>query len=802
MGDLRTAARTLAREPGFALAVVVTLGLAVGVSAGLFGVVNALLLRPMPGVDASSLVDLYLTRDGARDGFSGFSYPMFRDLRERSRSLSALEAFVGRGFAIGDTAGSSIVSGQLVSGGFFELLGTRAHRGRLLTAADDTPAAAPVAVISHALWRDRFGGRDDVIGSTLRVSGFPLTVTGVAEAGFRGHFLGFPMDVFVPLAQSPRVAGEIDLEDRFGSDLELVGRVRPGLELRAAASELALLGADLARSFPESLRGRGVELRSNTGLDADLRRPVIGFVAVLFAVGGIVLLVACVNLAGLVLARGASRRRQLAVRAALGASRLALVRPLLVETLLLVTAGGLVGVALAAPAGHALHAFLPASVMPLQLDVSPDWRVAAFALAVTLVAGLAFGMAPASSATRVDVVEALKLDGRGVAPGRQAGRRAFVAAQVALSLVLLVGAGLFLRALQRARGLDPGFRIAGVGLVSVNLALLNRSPAASQTFFESWLERVRARPGVEAASLAGWLPLGFSRQTTRVLVDGLLPPGPEGFPATRNVVSPGFFDSLGIPLLAGRDFERRDGEAGERVAIVSRSTASRLFPGQEPLGRALRHEGQLLRVVGVVGDVVVERSGGREDLLFYAPFAQSRATRMTLIVRGAASPPLEVARRDALALEPDAPVLGTTSLAEHAATALFPQRLAAAVTGVFGIFGLMLASVGLYGIVAFFAGQRRRELAIRAALGARPRDLRRLVLMQGLRPVGAGVLVGLAGAAGFARLVGTLVPGMGGFDALPFAAGALVLIATAALAADLPARRAAASSPATGLRAD
>jgi predicted permease len=503
-----------------------------------------------------------------------------------------------------------------------------------------------------------------------------------------------------------------------------------------------------------------------------------------------------------VLARGAARRRPLAVRAALGASRLALVRPLLVETLLLVAAGGLVGAALAAPAGRALHAFLPASVLPLQLDVSPDWRVAAFAFAATLVAGLAFGAVPAWSASRVDVVESLKLDGRGSAPGRQSGRRAFLAAQVALSLVLLVGAGLFLRELKRARDLDPGFRIDGVGLVSVDMRLINRSPAASRTFFESWLERARAQPGVEAASLAGWLPLGWTRATTRVLVDGLLPPGPEGFPTAWNVVTPGFFDTLGIPLLAGRDFDLRDREGAAPVAIVSRATAARLFPGQDPLGQALRHEGRPMRVVGVVGDVVVERTSGREALLFYTPFAQSRAARMTLVLRASTAAPLEAARRGARALEPDAPVVAATSLGQHAATALFPQRLAAAVTGAFGIFGLLLASVGLYGMVAYFAAQRRRELAIRAALGARPWDLRRLVLVQGLRPVAAGVLAGLAGALGFARLAQALVPGMAGFDLAAFAVGALELVATAALAADLPARRAAARTPVSGLRAD
>ncbi len=448
------------------------------------------------------------------------------------------------------------------------------------------------------------------------------------------------------------------------------------------------------------------------------------------------------------------------------------------------------------------HAFLPEFPIPLHLDLDPDWRVALFALVVTLVSGLGFGLAPAASVLRVDVLESLRQAGRAVTPGRQLGRRAFLTAQVALSLVLLVGAGLFLRELQRARRLDPGFRIGGLGLVTADMRLRNAAPPAAQRFFEAWLERVRARPGVEAASLASWVPLGFPGPTTRVLVDGMLPPGPEGFATRRNVVAPGFFDTLQIPLVAGRDFDRRDVEGSERVAIVSRSTAAGLFPGADPLGRALRHEGQLLRVVGIVGDIVLERSGAREALVFYMPHAQSRASRMSLVLRGRGAPPLDAARRDALAVEPDAPLLGVMSFERHAAAALFPQRLAAAVTGAFGLFGLLLASVGLYGIVAYFAAQRRRELAIRAALGARSADLRRLLASQGLRPVGLGVLVGLLGALGFARLAQSLVAGMGALDLSAFAGGSLLLLVVSALAADVPARRAASAPPAAALRGD
>jgi putative ABC transport system permease protein len=799
--DLRVAVRTLARAPGFALAVVVTLAMATGVSTGFFGVVNALLLRPLPGVDAHGLVSLHVTRDGKLEGFSGFSHPAYRELRQRARTLAALEAFAGRGFALQEGSGSALVGGQLVSGGFFALLGTHAARGRLLGPDDDSPGAPAVAVISHALWR-RLGASDALVGSTLRLGGHPVTVVGVAELGFRGHFLGFPMDVFAPLAAAPVLARDLDLESRAAEDLELIGRLRPGLAHKAAADELGGIARELAHELPAEWRGRGVELQPFTGLDADLRRPVLGFVAVLLVVGALVLLVACVNVAGLVLARGAERCRELAVRAALGATPRALLRPLIHETLLLFAAGGAAGVALAWPAARALHAFIPQFPIPIQLDASPDWRVGLFAFAATLVAGMLFGLAPAASAARVDLVSVLGRGGRALARGSQAGRRAFVAAQVALSLVLLVAAFLFLRVLQHERALDPGFRIERAGFVTVDLRLLDRERSSDAAFFEAWLARVRSSQGVEAASVARFLPLGLAPATTRVNVNGLIAPAAEGFPSGFNVVSPGYFETLGIPLLAGRDFEKSDGPAAEPVAVISRATAARLFPARDPVGRALKHEGRSLRVVGVVGDIVTDRHAARGGLFLYVPWAQRPAPSASLVLRARGALPLEQARREARALEPDAPLVASGSLAQHAGGALFPQRLAAAVTLAFGLFGLLLASVGLYGIVAFFAVERRRELAVRAALGARSADLWRLVVLSGLRPVAAGIGLGLCGSVAFVIVARRLISGLGSFDALPFAAGSLLLALVATVAADLPARRAASRSTSEGLRAE
>jgi putative ABC transport system permease protein len=802
MGDLRLAARTLLRQPAFAAAVVLTLGLAIGVTTGFFGVANALLLRPLAGVDARGLVNLHVTQDGAPQGFSGFSAPSLRDYRERNRSLAALEAFAGRGLAVGDETTTSVVGGQLVSGGFFRLLGTRAYRGRLLDETDDAPGAARTAVISQALWRQRFAGRADILGSKVRLSGHPFTVVGIAEEGFRGHFVGFPLDVFVAMDAAREVAPDVDLLSRTDESLELVGRLRPGVDVAAAQAELTAIAADLERTYPEQQRGLGVDVRAYTGIDADLRGPVLGFVGLLAAASGLVLLVACVNVAGLLLARGVSRERELGVRAALGASRAGLVRPLLAEAFLLFALGGLLGVAMSRPAADALHAFLPDFPIPLHLDVSPDWRVALFACAVTLVAALAFGLAPARSASRVDVVEVLKQGGRGLVPARARARRAFVAAQVALSLVLLVGTGLFLRELQRSRALEPGFRTADVGHVRVDLRLLNMTPAAGRAFFEAWQERVRSRPDVEAASLASALPLGLGRTTTRLLVDGLEPPTPAGFSASFNIVGPGYFETLGIPLLAGRDFDPRDQEAGERVAVVSRATAAKLFPGQEPLGRQLRRDGQVLRVVGVVGDIAVDRSGAKDGLFVYVPVAQSFSPRLSLVLRSRGSLPLEEARREAVALAPDLPVLTVQTFFQHAGGALFPQRLAATVSAAFGLFGLLLASVGLYGLVAFFVVQRRHELAIRAALGARAVDLRRLALAEGLRPVAGGIFVGLCGAFAFGRVAASFIPAVGAFDLTAFVGGALLLATVAVIATDLPARRAAATSPMDVLRSE
>jgi len=809
--ELSTAVRSLLRQPTFTLAVVTTLGLSLGLTTGFFGVISALLLRPLPGVSSEGLIVLHVDREGEDDPFAGFSRPTFLDFKERSRSLAGIEAFAGRSFAL--ETGSEIealdsgrdanvlVGGQLVSGGFFDLLGTRPLLGRLLSKEDDRVGAPPVAVITEALWRLRFDRAPATLGRSIRVNGRPFTVVGVAQEGFRGHFVGFPLDLYVPLSAAPVVASDIGLDDRTDQSLEIVARTQEGVSVPAAEAELRSLAAELARLHPEQLRGQSVEVQPFTGIDADLRGSVIGFMGILGIVGLLAILVATVNIGVLVLARSLARGRDRAVRVALGASRGDLLRPLFIETLILFGLGGALGLALIQPAASALHSFLPAFAVPLQVDVSLDWRTVVFTLVITGLSAVLFGLGPAARAATADPMAALKLGGRGLVRGSSA-RPTLVSAQVALSMVLLFGASLFLRELQSARIFDPGFRIDDVALMTVDVSLLGGGGQEPGAFFEAWLERARALPGLTGAALVSQPPLGLGGASTLIQVDGVEPPSSDGFRTGLAAVGPGYFGALEIPLLEGRDFRGSDTPGGEAAAILSRSTAERFFPRGDAVGRFLRRDGRSLRVVGIVQDTATDRSGRRDRLFVYLPFAQGGGPRGTLIARGTGPGLFQALRRIARELLPGLPILSATTLAQRAGASLFPQRLAAAVTGVCGTFALLLATIGLYALIAFFVEEKRHEIAVRAALGADRGRLSLLALKQGLVPavkgLGAGALIGL----GVGRLVTAFVPTVGGFDAVALSGSAGLLLLVCLLAAYPPARRAGEIAPVEALRGE
>lgn len=799
--EVAVATRSLARRPVATLTMAGTIAIAVGVGSALFAIVDALALRPLPGIDGTRLVKVYRTSQGKLDAFSGFSRPTFQDFAERSTSLDGLAALSGVGLALDAGSGPVVVRAQLVSGSFFPVLGTRPARGRLPGPADDGPGADVLAV-THTFWQQQLGGAPDVVGRVVRVNGRPFTVVGVTEPRFRGPFVGFPTDAFIPLDAAPHLATAVNLDSRADDSLELIGRVRPGLTADVAQAELARIAAQLDREHPEALRGAGVLVRDYSGLDTDLEGPVLGFVGVLVAVAVLVMLVACVNVAGLLTGRVLERRRETAVRLALGAGRATLLRQLALETLLPFAAGGALGLALAGRAADALNAFLPAFPLPLRLDMAPDLRVAGIALALTGVTAVVFGLLPAARAGHVDTAEGLRLGSRNVT-ARHPLRRAFVSAQVALCLALLVTAGLFVRVLDRAQRLETGFSANEVALASADVRTLGREEPAGRRYFEDWRARLLGMPDVEAAALVRAAPLGFGGGlSTHVRVDGLEPPAPEGWSAGWNAVSPGYFETLRIALLAGRDFQPADSAQSERVAIVSRATAQRLFPGAEPVGRALRRGTEALRIVGVAADVAHRRPGQTQDLFFYVPFSQAYSARMSIVARGRSRPPTGALREAARRADPGLPILAVQPLEQHLGSALFPQRLAASVSAGFGALGLLLALVGLYATVASLVAERRRELAVRLALGARRSDVRRMVLGDGLRMVGIGVAAGCGAATLVARLAAAFLPGVGPFDPAAFLGATALLTAVAAAAADFPARRAAATDPCEALRAE
>jgi predicted permease len=800
--ELRHAVKALRRAPGTSAAAILVLALGIGANAAIFSLLSTILLRPLPGIARQGeLVNVHGTQPGG-DDFGGFSYPDYLDYRERSRALEGLAAFNGRGMTFGAREQAGLVAAQLVSGNYFELLGVRAHLGRVILPDDDrAPGASPVAVVSHGFWQARLGGDPGVVGRTVRLNGFPFTVVGVATEGFTGHFVGFAMDVWVPLSMAAQAAPDETLDGRDSSWLELIGRLGPGVPLGSAQADLMRVAASLATEHPATHAGRGVNLQPTSGVDDDLRGPVAAFLAVLQGVAALVLLAASANVAGLLLARALARRRDAAIRLALGSGPWALVRQHLAETTLLFSAGGLGGLLLARWAAALLVSFQPRFAIPLRFDLQLDARVVLFAGLIALAAALVVALVPARVAMRAELVGSLK--GLG-APERTRLRGALVIGQVALSLALLAGAGLFLRALQRARALDPGFETQHVQIASLNVSLLARGESQGRAFYASLLERARALPGVRSATLARRTPLSLGSLGTRIEVPGQPSADGRGYTVDFNAITPGYFETLGIPIVAGRALQPSDAPGSARVAVVSQALARRFWPDQEPLGQTIARGGDQLTIVGVAADSAVRRLGEEPRSQVYLPFDQSYAPGMTLLVRseGPSAQLAAALRRELWALEPDLPILLEMPLHEYVGRSLAPQRMAGAVTGALGLLGIALAALGLYGVVAQLVAQRTREVGVRIALGAEAGAVVRLFVRDGMRLALAGSGAGLALAWGLGRLAHAFLPGVSPADAWALA-GAGGFVASMAFAASwLPARRAARVDPVVALRSE
>lgn len=806
--DVRYAARALGRSPLFTLTAILSLAIGTGATTAIFTLVNTLLLRPPPGIGAPErLVDVGRSQDG--QGFDNMSYPNYVDYRDRTTTLSGLAGIQlePRSLSLAGPGGGEAVQGTVVSGNFFDVLQVRPAAGRFFLAEEDrVPGAHPVVVLSHRYWRDRFAGDAAVVGRTVVLNGTPFTVVGVAAEGFQGPSILAP-DLWVPVMSMPLLGGSAGMLDaRQAVWLMAVGRLKPGVPVSAAQAELGGIARQLEQAYPESNEGHGARVLPASVFPGEMRTMVRGFLALLLAVTLLVLLIASTNVAGMLLARAAARRREIAVRLALGASRGRLLRQLLTESLLLFAVAGVAGVLVAYWMVAGLLALVPRLPVPVAFDPALDWRVLAFALLVSLGAGLLAGLAPALQSTRPALVPALKSDASGGGgSGRLRLRSGLLVAQMALSMLLLVGAGLFLRALVQARAIDPGFDPAGVEIASLDLQLANYTDSTGPQFAATLLERARAMPGVQHAALSTALPLGGGGLGLGgIEVPGRTPPDERrGWNADWNVVSPGYFDVMRLPLARGRDFTDADRTGAPDVAIINQTLAGWLYPGQDAIGQTFRNGDRTVTIVGVARDAKYRTLGEPPRGFVYVPLAQRYMSRTTLLVRttpGASA--VAPVRRLLAELDAALPILNQMSLVEYTAASLFPQRVALWVAGSLGVVALLLAVLGIYGVTAYAVTQRTRELGIRIALGAgRPRVVR-LVLRQGVLLAGIGVLVGLAAAAALTRLLRGLLYGIAPTDPLAFGAAALLLVAAAVAASWIPARRASRVDPMVALRSE
>jgi predicted permease len=824
--DVRYGLRGLRRSPGFTAVVVTTLALGIGANGAIFSLANALLFRPLPVGQPDELVSIY-TSDHSGPLHGGSSYPDYVDFRDRNDLLSGLVAYMATPLDLGDeslgpSGESERVFGEMVTGNYFSVLGVEPVLGRGFTQEEDrTPH--PVAVVSHGLWQRRFAGDPAVIGRSIRINGHRFTVVGVAPPRYPGLIRGLASDVWVPLTMHRQaMPGGMDLTSRGDRGLLVMGRLAPGATLEQARARFRAIAAALHESHREAwsnvfekARVVTVEPESAARVFPAVREPVVIFIALLMSVVGLVLLIACANVASLLLARAAARRRELAIRVALGAARARLVRQLVTESLLLSALGGAAGLLLAMWGTDLLHAMVPPLPFPVALDLGLDWRVVGFTAGVSLATSLLFGLVPALAASRPDLVSALKDDAGGGSGWHRARlRKSFVAGQVALSLVLLIGSGLFLRSLRNASAIEVGFDPEDLVALSVDLSLQGYDEERGHAFHRQLIERVRALPGVTAASLAAELPLGFdgpmglSGTRRGITVEGYRAAEGEDTEVSTTTVGPDYFQTMKIPLVRGRGFSERDTRGSPGVVVVNQAFARRYWPGQEALGKRIQMGGgnnagaPSLEVVGVVVDGKYATLGEEKRPFFYLPLYQDHSPRVTLVVRTEASPAaaLAAARRAVRDLDRNLPIHAARTMSDHLAATLLPARMAAAVLGVFGLVALALAAMGLYGVVSFSVAQRTREIGMRMALGARRRDVLDLVIRQGMQLTLIGIAIGLAIAGAMTRMLSGLLYGVSAGDPLVFTAIALLLAAVAGLACYLPARRAARVDPMLALR--
>jgi putative ABC transport system permease protein len=792
--DLRYAFRTLRKSPGFAAVAVLTLALGIGINTTIFSVVNAILVRPMPGVRTEGLVALRETQPARGFDEDAVSAPNLLDWKAGSRTLAGVGAYWDRKVVFRAPAGEpEEVEAEMVTAGLFPMLSARPALGRLFTAADAAPGAERVVLLTDGFWRRRLAADPAIVGKTLNLDGVPRTVVGVMPP----HF-GFPdnQPLWMPFSlDDPAYAG------RGEHFMRALGRLRPGTGIAAAQAELSAAAARLGRRFPETNSGRGVAVVDFQEAWVGRVRPVL---LMMLAAVGFVLLIACSNVANLYLARGSSRRRELAVRTALGAGRGRLVRQLLTEGAVVALAGGALGVLLAHQALALILASFPFEP-PIWMVFDVDRNVLLFTLGVSLATAMVFGLAPALHVTRPEPMGTLRGGRSGETPRQRRLARTLVVAQLALSVVLLTAATLMARSVVELQSTDPGFQTSHLLSLRVSGAGPRYAqPADRAALAGRLLDRMAALPGVERTALVSAVPLGSGGSTSGYDVEGHpVPPGERPSADVRGISS-AYWDALGRPLLRGRGFTAAEDASGAPLAVVSRTLAERAWPGQDAVGRRINPGGEWLTVVGVAPDVRLNRLDEGARAQVYLPFGREPRRAFTYLLRtGAAPASVAAAARAAVhGVDPGLPIADLLPMDDVVRQSLWQQKLFGGLFASFAAIALLLAVTGVYGVISYSVTQRMHEFGVRMALGAGAGAVRRLVLRGGAGMAAAGVGIGLAGAFALTRVMGSLLYGVSPSDPLSFGAVAFVLGGACLAACLVPALRATRVDPNVALRAD
>jgi predicted permease len=806
--DLRFGLRILRRSPGFSVLAILCLTLGIGANAAVFSWVEGILFRPYPAV---SHQERLLALGGTERGETGgtpLSWPDFADLQRSSTLFDTLfvSKITGTTLSIGDRAERT--TGSIVSANYFDAIGVHPILGRGFEPGEDTGRNAhPVTVISYQLWQGRYKGDPQIVGKTQRLNGVVHTIVGVAPEGFYGTFVGWGMQFWVPASMEEIFeSGGYKLEDRGARWIEAYGRLKPGVTREQAQEETSAVAKRLEADYPDTNRGRSMQLWPLWQTPFNNARTLLPTLEIMLAVVFFVLLIACANVGNLLLVRSFARRHEMTVRLAIGASRGRLLKQLLTEGVILSAFGAVGGLLVAHWCRHALVLLFPTrGGVSMHLPGEIDWRVLAVSAGVCVIATLVVGLVPAMQSGGIDLAGALKSDSAGVvgSRGRAWVRSGLVVVQVSLSFVLLVGAGLLLQSLQRIRNSSPGFSTHGVLSTAVDVVSAGYDAQRTKNFQDELMDRVKALPGVESAVFARATPLGYgSYSESPIAVDGYQAPPEEQPTVEYNEVGPDYFVTMGIPMVSGREFTRGDDEKAALVAVVNETMAGRYWRGKDPIGERVQVKGRWMRVVGVAKDSKYRSVRETPKPFFYVPWRQNFSVGGGLYVRTPLSPETMATAlaREVHALDGNLAPYEMITMQEQVDRSTSPQKVAVTLVGVLGGLALLLAAIGLYGVMSYAVSQSARELGLRMALGADASNVWRLVMSRGLALIAVGVLIGAAAALGLTRLMGNLLYKVSPRDPLAFGAAFAVMTVAAVAACFLPALRATRTDPARALR--